>query len=160
MDTVLPIAPPYQIALFPRTDDSVTSQTASSELAATIVRTGTSKTNMFELIDFEYDFQQFLKQPGLPHELQNEAQFIEASIGKILKPGVITLMVNFDIGDLFLLMSILECKKPDLRVLLVVTREEFDKSRLADRPANIDCCIHRGAPTKEIMEKLGMIGNT
>ncbi len=93
----------------------------------------------------------------MPDELKNKAQFINDCAAKFFKPGVITFVVNFDMGDLLLMMTNFEIQKPGLQVLLMVTQAEFQKWGLDDRPSNMDCCIHQGAPTKTMMQKLGII---
>lgn len=149
---------PYTLVLFPRTDSSVASQMASVDLADAVSRIGKSDIYNIEVMDFEYDYTIFTEDKTLESNQKNEAFFIELFKDKIFKPGIVTFIANFDMGDLLLIMTQFEIHKPDLKVLLVITKSEFQKWHLSDRSQNIDCCVHEGVPSKSMMDMLGLIG--
>jgi hypothetical protein len=150
-------APPYKLVLFPRTNALIENQVSSLKLAEDLAKIR-SQTHGFDVIDFEGDYRRFINQTGLPENLKNEAYFIELSAGKFFKPGVISFVANFDLGDLLIMTTNFEIHKPDLKILIVVTRADFEKWQLADRADNIECCIHEGCPNKSMMEKLHLTG--
>jgi hypothetical protein len=152
--------PPYQLVLFPRADSSEESQIASFELAYSLSKVGKSETSTFELIDFECDYQRFIHEPGLPDNFKNETYFIETSKDKFFKPGVISFVVNFDLGDLLIINTNFQLHKPDLRILLMVTDSQFKKWGMEDRLENIDCCIHQDAVNQSMMDKLHLISES
>ncbi len=153
----VPQAPPYHLVFIPRFDSSEKAQKSSYRLAIQLSGIDADRNYNIEVIDFECIYKKFLSSSTLLPEEMNEAFFTKQSQAMFFKPGVVVFVVNFDLNDFFLLMTNFEELRSDLRVLLLVSKSQFDTWRLGERAQNVDCCIHQDVPNKSIMDKLLLI---
>jgi len=154
IEEALPTPPPYHFVFITRQDSSELSQKKSFDLASQLFKTDGKRTYDIKIVDFEYIYEKFILNVSLLEEEKNKSFFVKLSEAMFFSPGAVVFVVNFDMDDFCLLMTAFEGIKPDIKVLLLVSKDQFKELNLGDRAQNIDCITHHDVVSKSMMQAL------
>jgi hypothetical protein len=145
---------PYNLVLIPSFDeDGLTSVFMAEELSNII----DSKVHETKVFDFDLEFESFFSKSEFSDEEKNPTFFIELFWAKILNPGNVTFIANFDIYNVNFMMSNFRKLKLDIKVLLIYSNRQY---KILNLDENVDRCGHNGVITKSMMGLLGFIGES